>query len=166
MSAHRLTVTPTSLKHAAYAIKALQPYTLALSPIRRQRDFGRGDTSQPLTATLPSALQKKRDTVMTFRGLVIPEVPKAPQPDGMSLISLPLPSFSYPHRMLHTNIITSVAAVRASLSAMNVPVDEWPETIRPRSEKRTPLAASSISMNAFQEMERALEARREAQAQS
>ena len=57
----------------------------------------------------------------------------------------------------------SVAAVRASLADMKVPEDEWPETIRPGAEKRTPLPPS---LSAFQEMERALKARREAQAQS
>jgi len=61
---------------------------------------------------------------------------------------------------------SSVAAVRASLTSMNVPVEEWPESIGPESEKRKPLPASRISMNAFQEMERSLKARREAQAQS
>jgi hypothetical protein len=58
----------------------------------------------------------------------------------------------------------SVATVRASLTDMKVPEDEWPETIRPGVERRTSLPASSL--NAFREMERALKARREAQAQS
>ena len=61
---------------------------------------------------------------------------------------------------------SSVAAVRASLAAMTVPVEEWPETIRPDSERRTPLPASGVSLSAFQEMERALKARQMAQAQS
>jgi hypothetical protein len=60
----------------------------------------------------------------------------------------------------------SVTAVCASLTDMKVPEEEWPETIRPGSEKRMSLPASSLSLNAFQEMERALKARREAQAQS
>jgi hypothetical protein len=59
-----------------------------------------------------------------------------------------------------------VAAVCASLTDMKVPEDEWPETIRPGAEKRTSLWASNPSLSAFQEMERALKARREAQAQS
>ena len=57
----------------------------------------------------------------------------------------------------------SVVAVRASLTDMKVPEDEWPETVRPGAEKRT---ASNPSLSAFQEMERALKARREVQAQS
>jgi hypothetical protein len=59
---------------------------------------------------------------------------------------------------------TSVAAVCASLTDMKVPEDEWPETIRPGSEKRMSLSASSLG--AFQEMERGLKARREAKAQA
>ena len=58
----------------------------------------------------------------------------------------------------------SVATVRASLTDMKIPKDEWPETIRPGAEKRTSLPASNL--RAFQEMERALKARREAQEQS
>ena len=61
---------------------------------------------------------------------------------------------------------TSVAAVRASLADMKVPEDEWPETIRPGSEKQMSVSTSSLSLSAFQEMERALKARREDQAQS
>jgi len=61
---------------------------------------------------------------------------------------------------------SSVTAVRTSLTAMKVPMEEWPESIRPGSERQTPLPAPAVSRNAFQEMERALEARREAQAQS
>lgn len=60
----------------------------------------------------------------------------------------------------------SVAAVRTSLTRMKVPEDEWPETIRPGAEKRMSLLASNSSLSAFQEMERALKARREVQAQS
>jgi hypothetical protein len=60
----------------------------------------------------------------------------------------------------------SVAAVRASLTDMKVPEDEWPETVRPGAEKQTSLPTSNPSRSAFQEMERALKARREAQAQS
>ena len=60
----------------------------------------------------------------------------------------------------------SVAVVRASLIDMKVPEDEWPETIRPGAEERTSLPTSNLSLSAFREMERALKARREAQAQS
>jgi hypothetical protein len=58
----------------------------------------------------------------------------------------------------------SVVAVRASLTDMKIPEEEWPEAVRPGSEKRMSVPASSLG--AFQEMERALKARREAQAQS
>jgi Oxidoreductase-like protein, N-terminal len=60
----------------------------------------------------------------------------------------------------------SVLSVRASLTAMKVPIEQWPETIRPKSGEKTPLLASSVSLSAFEEMERALKARRKAEAQS
>jgi hypothetical protein len=59
-----------------------------------------------------------------------------------------------------------VLSVRTSLTAMKVPMEQWPETIRPKAEEKMPLLASSVSLNAFEEMERALKARRKAEVQS
>jgi len=58
---------------------------------------------------------------------------------------------------------SAVASVRASLASMGVPMEQWPENIRLDSETKT---SPPISLSAFEEMERELKARREAEAQS
>ncbi len=58
---------------------------------------------------------------------------------------------------------TAVASVRASLTSMGVPMVQWPENIRLDSETKT---FPPISLSTFEEMERELKARREAEAQS
>jgi hypothetical protein len=204
MSGHGVGTIHSFLKHAAHTIKAPQrSYTQPSSPIKHFRRGGRNlserfqriektfrtthdlsqtttDALRPLTPVPPAPLPQG-STVTTFRGLVVPEVPKAPEPDGMSLTSR--------RRRRSHNLVeccmsgcavcvhdlyqeylddyhSSVAAVRISLTDMKVPEEEWPETIRPGSEKRMSLPASGLSLSAFQEMERALKARREAQAKS
>jgi hypothetical protein len=207
MIAHR----PTSfLKHAAYIIKSSRrSYTQPSSPVELQSYFRRGgrnlserfrklektllgkhglsqttiDASQtlaPITPTTPSPQQ--RSILKTFRGLVIPEVPKAPEPDGALTQFIAIDPWSHTlieccmsgcaicvhdlYQEALDSYNTSVTTVRASLTAIKVPVEEWPETIRPGSQKRTSLPTSGVSLSAFKEMERALKARREAQAQS
>ena len=127
MSSRRLTTIPSILKYTRYTIKAPQrTYTQSSSPIESQKRFSRGgqnlserflrlentfpkkhdlgqtipDTSRPLTRIPPSTPQGPSN-VKSFRGLVIPEVPKAPEPDGGSFISRRRPLFSQPCRMLH-----------------------------------------------------------------
>ncbi|KAH9983158.1 oxidoreductase-like protein [Russula compacta] len=191
MSGHRLSAIPSFLKHAAYTINApRRPYTLLPSPIEHQKHSTRNgrnlsarfrslekallakhnlsqtiaDAPKPLRLVLPSTPQQ-RPTVTTFKGLVIPEVPKALEPDECCMSGCAVCVHDLYQESLD-DYNTSVAAVRASLTAMQVPVEEWPEIICPSSERRTSLSAPSISLSAFQEMERALKARRGAQAPS
>jgi hypothetical protein len=123
MFGHRLTTIPSFLKHAAYTIKfSRRSYTQPSSPIELQKQFSRRgrnlserfrrlekrlsgkhnltDASPPLAPALPHTPQK-RSTVRTFRGLVIPEVPKAPEPDGVHPRHCVGPLFSHSHRMLY-----------------------------------------------------------------
>jgi hypothetical protein len=107
MSGRGLTTIHSFLKHAAYTTKApRRSYTQPSSPIESQKLFSRGgrnlserfqnlekafgmkhdlgkattNSSRPLTPLPIAPLQLS--TVTTFKGLVIPEVPKAPEPDG------------------------------------------------------------------------------------
>jgi hypothetical protein len=127
MPGRRLTTIPSFLKYTGYTIKVPQrTYTRSSFPIESQKSFSRGgqnlserflrlekafwkkhdlgqtipDTSRPLTPIPPSTLQRPSNA-KHFRGLVIPEVPKAPEPDGGSLTSQQPPSFSQPCRMLY-----------------------------------------------------------------
>jgi hypothetical protein len=56
---------------------------------------------------------------------------------------------------------TAVVSIRASLTSMGVPVEQWPENIRVDLERKT---TPSIILSAFEEMERELKARRKAEA--
>jgi hypothetical protein len=58
---------------------------------------------------------------------------------------------------------TAVASVRASLTSMGVPMEQWPGNIRHDSERKS---SPSIILSAFEEMERELKTRRKAEAQS
>jgi len=122
------------------------------------------NSPQPLTQT-PSSTLRRPSTANTFRGLVIPKVPQAPEPDECCMSGCAVCVHDLYQESLDA-YRTSVASVRASLTAMKVPVEQWPETIRPKPEGRTQLPASSVSLNAFEEMERALKARRQAEAQT
>lgn len=55
---------------------------------------------------------------------------------------------------------TAAVSVRASLTSMGVPVEQWPENIRVDLERK---ATPSIILSAFEEMERELKARHKAE---
>ena len=200
MSGHGVTTISSFLKHAAYTIKVprrsyTQPSSKKLfsrggrnlserfqrleKTFRTKHDLDRITASRPLTP-LPPTAPPRLSTVTTFRGVVIPEVPRAPESDGLSFTRFPATVFVLNnlveccmsgcaicvHDLYQESLDgynDSVVAVRASLTDMKIPEEEWPETVRPGSEKRMSPASS---LGAFQEMERALKARREAQAQS
>ncbi|KAI0293954.1 hypothetical protein BC826DRAFT_910313 [Russula brevipes] len=193
MPGRRPTTIFSSLDHATRTIKApRRSYTRPSSAIDFQFRVSRGGQNlserfrklektlrarhdlshtvteasrRPLTPVPSSTSQQQRPSVATFRGFVIPEVPKAPEPDECCMSGCAICVHDiYQESLDEYN--SSVAAVRVNLVALNVPVEEWPETIRPGSEKRTSSQASGVSLSAFEEVERALKARREAQAQS
>jgi len=191
MPGRRLTTIPSFLKYTGYTIKVPQrAYTQSSPPIESQKRFSRGgqnlserflrpektfwkkhdlgqtipDTSRPLTP-IPLSTPQWPSNVKYFRGLVIPEVPKAPEPDECCMSGCAVCVHDLYQESLD-DYDASVAAVCASLTDMNVPEDEWPETIRPGAEKEIYLPGSNPSLSAFREMERGLKARREAQAQS
>jgi len=186
MSAHSLIASSSFLGHVAYTSKGPQRY-YTQHPLELYSRGGRNlserfrrlekmllakhnpsraivNSPQPLTQT-PSSTLRRPSTANTFRGLVIPKVPQAPEPDECCMSGCAVCVHDLYQESLDA-YRTSVASVRASLTAMKVPVEQWPETIRPKPEGRTHLPASSVSLNAFEEMERALKARRQAEAQS
>ena len=55
--------------------------------------------SQQPTLSLPTTLRKS--TPMTFRGLIIPEIPKAPESDGGYAHPVTTTSFLHSYRVLH-----------------------------------------------------------------
>ncbi|KAI9432989.1 oxidoreductase-like protein [Lactarius indigo] len=117
--------------------------------------------SQQPTLSLPTAFPR-RPTPTTFRGIIIPEIPKPPEPDECCMSGCVVCVHDLYQESLDT-YKTAVAAVRASLTSMGVPMEQWPKNIRFDSERKT---TPSISLSAFEEMERELKARRNAEAQS
>jgi Oxidoreductase-like protein, N-terminal len=62
----------------------------------------------------------------------------------------------------------AVLSLRNSLSALHIPVDEWPSSIRQQdfSESSAPHKRNEVVLNAFEEMERALKLKRQSEAQA
>lgn len=56
----------------------------------------------------------------------------------------------------------SLAAFRENLVAMGVPEEEWPINVREKSTKEKK-AVARVSLSAFEEMERSLKAKKEAE---
>lgn len=54
----------------------------------------------------------------------------------------------------------SLASIRASLTNMNVPENDWPADIRTASTSSEPARKQSIALSAFEEMERQLAEKR------
>lgn len=128
----------------------------------------------------------------TFRGLVIPKEPKPPESDGTCInLYLPLqvwtPCYSlYSYLLLFTECCMSGCAIcvydlydealtqyreavqtlRTSLAAMNVPEHEWPRSIRtnPQPDRPAVPTQKTVSVDAFEEMERQLREKKEREA--
>ena len=62
----------------------------------------------------------------------------------------------------------AVLSLRNSLSALHIPMDEWPPSIRQQrsSEPSAPDKRKEVVLNAFEEMERALELKRQSKAEA
>ncbi|KAH9171058.1 hypothetical protein EDB89DRAFT_1973949 [Lactarius sanguifluus] len=117
--------------------------------------------SQQPTLSLPTTLPR-RPTPTTFRGIVIPEIPKPPEPDECCMSGCAVCVHDLYQESLDAHK-TAVAVVRASLTSMGVPIEQWPKNIRLDPEGKT---TAPISLSAFEELERELQARRNAEAQS
>ncbi|KAH8993630.1 oxidoreductase-like protein [Lactarius hatsudake] len=117
--------------------------------------------SQQPTLSLSTTLPR-RPTPMTFRGIVIPEIPRPPEPDECCMSGCAVCVHDLYQESLDAHK-SAVAAVRVSLTSMGVPMEQWPKNIRLDSEGKT---TASISLSAFEELERELKARRNAEAQS
>jgi hypothetical protein len=138
------------------------------------------DINEPHTQILQPSPPDAQDTVKTFRGLMIPDEPKAPEPDGESQYHVTIffvfcdnPQYAElleccmsgcaicVHDLYQDDLSAyreSVVSIRASLHAWKVPESEWPESIKVKigeSERKR-----NVSLTAFEEMERALKEKR------
>ncbi|KAI0264652.1 hypothetical protein BC834DRAFT_248232 [Gloeopeniophorella convolvens] len=113
----------------------------------------------PIPVPIPTTLRKLARA--TFRGLVLPEEPKAPGPDDCCMSGCAI----CVHDLYQDSLAAyaaALASVRASLASMDVPVAQWPARIRLDADTAARPKASTV-LSAFEEFERALEAKRAAQ---
>lgn len=122
----------------------------------------------------------------TFRGFVIPKEPRPPESDGACVqyhrqlyqwssspffarqnVECCMSGCAICVYDLYDESLTqyreAVQTLRTSLAAMNVPEHEWPEHIRPKSKKTKPVIPTqkTVSIDAFEEMERNLRQKKE-----
>ncbi|KAI0065231.1 hypothetical protein BV25DRAFT_1822377 [Artomyces pyxidatus] len=120
-------------------------------------------TSSPFaTTSIPTRpWTSAPQTVTTFRGLVIPEKPREPEADECCMSGCAVCVYDLYEESLSA-YTSSLKTVQASLTAMDIPTSEWPESIRPLKEQpRSRQSSNSVSLSAFEQMERALKAKRE-----
>ncbi|KAN0136848.1 Oxidoreductase-like protein, N-terminal domain containing protein [Lactarius tabidus] len=149
---------PTRSQNLSERFRRLEKMVLAKHNLNQTITHAPRVPQRPMLS-LPTA--SRHSTPTTFRGLVIPEIPKAPEPDECCMSGCAVCVYDLYQESLDT-YKTAVASVRASLTSMGVRVEQWPENIRLDLERKT---SPQIILSAFEEMEQKLKAQREAEAQ-
>ena len=144
-----------------------------------------GEVPEPAPFTASETVQttstsQDKGNRRVFRGLVIPERPKPPADDGT--FALDVCAFC-PHQYIlseccmsgcavcvydlydeaRTDYIQAVDKIRADLVRMSVPEHEWPPDIRsnPQDAQSDPAPKATPVLNAFEQLELALKAKKE-----
>jgi Oxidoreductase-like protein, N-terminal len=145
---------------------------------------------RPVPNVRPSSATANTDQLRLFRGMPVPQEPKPPDSDG-KLVPLPPPPSKRSRRRKLTTCHTpdccmsgcavcvydlydeslqaykhSVASLQRSLSALGIPLTDWPPSVRPPSpqqqqQTRNTPNANQVSLDAFEATELALKAKRE-----
>ncbi|KAH9019413.1 hypothetical protein EDB84DRAFT_1517259 [Lactarius hengduanensis] len=164
------------LGHAPHAFNAQRRlYTQLSSPVEVSKRSSRGGHGRNLSERFrrlekmvlakhnlnQTIIHKPRVSQQPTLGIVIPEIPKPPEPDECCMSGCAVCVHDLYQESLDAHK-SAVAAVRASLTSMGVPMEQWPKNIRLDLEGKT---TASISLSAFEELERELKARRNAEAQ-
>jgi len=106
----------------------------------------------------PSILQRP---TLTFRGFVVPEEPRPPEPDECCMSGCAI----CVHDLYQDSLATyheSVASLRSSLAGLDIPESEWPSNIQTSAVGSA--ARKDVVMDVFAEMERNLRQKRQANA--
>ncbi|KII84561.1 hypothetical protein PLICRDRAFT_117598 [Plicaturopsis crispa FD-325 SS-3] len=130
--------------------------------LRGKEAFSKKIQELPGSSTVPASGQvagdwkpqpQREDT--SFRGLLVPTQPKPPEPDECCMSGCAICVHDlYQEALEEYN--ESIAALRTTLSARHIPDSEWPVSVQPSGQKA---AQKSASLSAFEELERALEAK-------
>ncbi|KAK0195533.1 hypothetical protein F5146DRAFT_1025962 [Armillaria mellea] len=171
------------LRHRFRAIDLLRCISTATG---RQRAIGYGQNLSARYARLEKSLRQKQtlqgdleelsssSTVVTeksgkkkqqnmFRGLVVPELPRAPESDECCMSGCAVCVYDlYEESMAAYK--ENVAALRNALVSMGVPEYEWPARILSPTENTE--RKSNVALSAFEELERALKEKQKLSASS
>ncbi|KAF7324494.1 Oxidoreductase-like domain-containing protein [Mycena kentingensis (nom. inval.)] len=115
------------------------------------------DVLEPHTPGVEAA---KRPAVVLFRGMEVPQEPKAPASDECCMSGCAVCVYDLYEESL-TAYRDALAAFRSTLVALGVPQAEWPATTRSDGGDIRP-ASKSVVKDAFEELERALAAKQSA----
>ncbi|KZV68333.1 hypothetical protein PENSPDRAFT_582524 [Peniophora sp. CONT] len=95
----------------------------------------------------------------TFHGLIIPDKPSEPEADECCMSGCAVCVYDLYDESLQS-YKESLQSIRASLTKMNVPESDWPADIRTVSAPSKPAREKSVTLSAFEEMERQLAEKR------
>ncbi|KAK0504644.1 hypothetical protein EDD18DRAFT_307335 [Armillaria luteobubalina] len=130
----------------------------------RQKQVLQGDLDE-LSGSLPTVLEKaeKNKKQNMFRGLVVPELPRAPESDECCMSGCAVCVYDlYEESMAAYK--KNVAVLRNTLVSMGVPEYEWPTSIMSPTENVE--RKSNVTLSVFEEMERALKEKQKSSAAS
>ncbi|KAK0226046.1 hypothetical protein IW262DRAFT_734648 [Armillaria fumosa] len=130
----------------------------------RQKQALQGDLDE-LSGSLPTVLKEaeKNKKQNTFRGLVVPQLPRAPESDECCMSGCAVCVYDlYEESMAAYK--KNVAALRNTLVSMGVPEYEWPTSIMSPTENVG--RKSNVALSVFEEMERALKEKQKSSATS
>ncbi|KAK0212719.1 hypothetical protein DFS33DRAFT_1284001 [Desarmillaria ectypa] len=112
--------------------------------------------------TVPEKAGKKKQH-NTFKGLVIPELPRAPESDECCMSGCAVCVYDIYEESMSA-YKENVATLRNALVSMGVPGNEWPASIKSPTEKIE--RKSNVVLSVFEEMERALKEKQKSSAPS
>ncbi|KAF8879710.1 hypothetical protein BD779DRAFT_1446767 [Infundibulicybe gibba] len=119
---------------------------------------------QTVVSSSSTTTGPKPPPTITFHGLVIPKEPRAPDSDECCMSGCAICVYDLYNDALDT-YTESLARVRGSLAAMRVPEAEWPPQLRAGAKSEAGSgsggSAGARSLSAFEELERALQEKRE-----
>ncbi|KAF8067927.1 hypothetical protein FPV67DRAFT_1400387, partial [Lyophyllum atratum] len=110
-------------------------------------------------AVLDAAATTTPERPETFHGFKVPKEPPPPRDDECCMSNCAVCVYDLYEESLEA-YRKSVADLRTLLSALNIPEAEWPQNIRAAESGQT-TSRKDVVLNAFEEMERALNKKRQ-----
>ncbi|KAK0461143.1 uncharacterized protein EV420DRAFT_1331510 [Desarmillaria tabescens] len=131
----------------------------------REKQALQGDLDELSSSslTVPEEARKKKRQQNTFKGLVIPELPRAPESDECCMSGCAVCVYDLYEESMKA-YKENVATLRNALVSMGVPENEWPASVKSPTEKVE--RKSNVVLSVFEEMERALKEKQKSSAPS